>query len=55
MTLFMVHRQDIKVEDGYIYIGNDKAIKLKMKENLFYKLDFASYGADVVLECTGAF
>ena len=46
-------RQDIKVEDGYIYIGNDKA-KL-LNERVPAKLDFASYGADVVLECTGAF
>ena len=46
-------RQDIKVEDGYIYIGNDKAKLLNEREPA--KLDFASYGADVVLECTGAF
>ncbi len=44
---------DVKVEDGYIYIGKDKA-KL-MSERDPSKLDFASYGADVVLECTGAF
>ncbi|WP_368029115.1 type I glyceraldehyde-3-phosphate dehydrogenase [Arcobacter sp. s6] len=46
-------RQDIKVEGGYIYIGNDKAKLLNEREPA--KLDFASYGADVVLECTGAF
>ena len=46
-------RQDIKVEDGYIYIGNDKAKLLNEREPA--KLDFASHGADVVLECTGAF
>ena len=46
-------RLDIKVEDGYIYIGNDKAKLLNEREPA--KLDFASYGADVVLECTGAF
>ena len=44
---------DVKVEDGYIYIGKDKA-KL-MSERDPAKIDFASYGADVVLECTGAF
>ena len=44
---------DVKVEDGYIFIGKDKA-KL-MSERDPAKLDFASYGADVVLECTGAF
>ena len=46
-------RQDIKVEEGYIYIGTDKAKLLNEREPA--KLDFASYGADVVLECTGAF
>ena len=46
-------RQDIKVENGYIYIGNDKAKLLNERDPA--KLDFASYGADVVLECTGAF
>ena len=44
---------DVKVEGGYIYIGKDKA-KL-MSERDPAKIDFASYGADVVLECTGAF
>lgn len=46
-------RLDIKVEDGYIYIGNDKAKLLNEREPA--KIDFATYGADVVLECTGAF
>ena len=46
-------RQDIKVEGGYIYIGNDKAKLLNEREPA--KIDFATYGADVVLECTGAF
>ena len=46
-------RHDIKVEGGYIYIGNDKAKLLNEREPS--KLDFASFGADVVLECTGAF
>ncbi len=47
------NNQDIKVEDGYIYIGNDKAKLLSERDPA--KLDFASLGADVVLECTGAF
>ena len=45
--------EDVKVEDGYVYIGNDKAKLLSERDPS--KLDFASYGADVVLECTGAF
>lgn len=44
---------DVKVEDGYICIGKDKAKLLSERDPS--KLDFASYGADVVLECTGAF
>lgn len=47
------NRQDIKVEDGYVYIGNDKAKLFSEREP--EKLDFASLGVDVVLECTGAF
>lgn len=46
-------RNDVKVEDGYLYIGKDKAKILSQREPS--KLDFASYGAEVVLECTGAF
>ena len=44
---------NVKVEDGYIFIGKDKAKLLSERDPA--KLDFASYGADVVLECTGAF
>ncbi|MDD3007725.1 MAG: type I glyceraldehyde-3-phosphate dehydrogenase [Arcobacter sp.] len=44
---------DVKVEDGYIYIGKDKAKLLSERDPS--KIDFAAYGADVVLECTGAF
>ncbi len=44
---------DVKVEDGYIYIGKDKAKILSERDPA--KIGFASYGADVVLECTGAF
>ena len=47
------NNQDIKVEDGFITIGNDKAKLLAERDPA--KLDFSSYGADVVLECTGAF
>jgi glyceraldehyde 3-phosphate dehydrogenase len=47
------NRTDIKVEDGFIYIGNDKAKLLAERDPA--KLNFADYGADVVLECTGAF
>ncbi len=37
---------DVKVEDGYIFIGKDKAKLLSERDPA--KLDFASYGADVV-------
>jgi len=47
------NRQDIKVENGYVYIGTDKA-KLSAERDPS-KLDFAALGVDVVLECTGAF
>jgi glyceraldehyde 3-phosphate dehydrogenase len=47
------NRKDIEVKDGYIYIGNDKA-KL-FSERDVSKIDFAKVGAEVVLECTGAF
>jgi len=47
------NRKDIEVKDGYIYIGNDKAKLLNQRDPA--KLDFAKYGATVVLECTGAF
>ncbi|VAY87984.1 NAD-dependent glyceraldehyde-3-phosphate dehydrogenase [hydrothermal vent metagenome] len=46
-------RKDIYVKDGYIVIGNDKAKLLSQRDPS--KLDFASLGVDVVLECTGAF
>ena len=47
------NRNDIEVKDGYIHIGKDKARLLSERDPA--KLDFASLGADVVLECTGAF
>jgi glyceraldehyde 3-phosphate dehydrogenase len=47
------HRDDINVTDGYLYIGNEKAKIVSEREPT--KLNFAQYGAEVVLECTGAF
>ena len=47
------NRKDVEVKDGYIFIGNDKAKLLSERDPA--KLDFAKYGATVVLECTGAF
>jgi len=47
------NRQDIEVKDGYVIIGNNKAKLFSEREPS--KLDFASLGVDVVLECTGAF
>jgi glyceraldehyde 3-phosphate dehydrogenase len=46
-------KKDVKVKNGYIYIGNEKAKLLSQRDPL--KLNFIDYGADVVLECTGAF
>lgn len=46
-------KHDVKVKDGYLYIGKDKAKVLSERDPA--KLDFASYGVDVILECTGAF
>ncbi len=46
-------RKDVKVSDGYLNIGNDKAKMLAERDPA--KLNFAEYGAEVVLECTGAF
>jgi len=47
------NRQDIEVKDGFVTIGNDKAKLFAERDPS--KLDFASLGVDVVLECTGAF
>lgn len=47
------NRNDIEVKDGYVTIGNDKAKLLAERDPS--KLNFAEFGADVVLECTGAF
>ncbi len=46
-------RDDIKVSDGYLYIGNEKAKIVSEREPS--KLNFAEIGAEIVLECTGAF
>ncbi len=46
-------RKDVKVSDGYLSIGNDKAKILSKRDPA--KLNFADYGAELVLECTGAF
>ena len=46
-------KHDIKVENGYIHIGNDKAKLLSERDPA--KIDFASCGAEIVYECTGAF
>ncbi len=46
-------RVDIKVEDGYLCIGKHRAKILSERDPA--KLDFASYGAQLVYECTGAF
>jgi len=46
-------RKDVRVSDGYLSIGNDKAKILSERDPA--KLNFADYGAELVLECTGAF
>ncbi|MBD3807094.1 MAG: type I glyceraldehyde-3-phosphate dehydrogenase [Epsilonproteobacteria bacterium] len=46
-------RDDVRVEDGYLYMGNTKAKILNSRDPK--ELDFASFGAEVVLECTGVF
>lgn len=47
------NRKDIKVEDGFVTIGNDKAQLFSERDPS--NLDFSALGVDVVLECTGAF
>ncbi|MBD3789757.1 MAG: type I glyceraldehyde-3-phosphate dehydrogenase [Campylobacterales bacterium] len=46
-------RKDVSVCEGYLHIGKDKAKILSERDPA--KLDFAAYGAEAVLECTGAF
>ncbi len=49
----MVDVNDVTVADGYLNIGKNKA-KIFAERDLS-KIDFASCGAELVLECTGAF
>lgn len=46
-------RKDVAVREGYLHIGKDKAKILEERDP--EKLDFAAWGAEIVLECTGAF
>lgn len=46
-------RNDVKVEEGYLCIGKDRAKILSERDPA--KLDFAGLGVEIVLECTGAF
>jgi glyceraldehyde 3-phosphate dehydrogenase len=46
-------REDVSVSNGYLHIGTTKA-KIFAERDLA-QLDFASCGAQIVLECTGAF
>ncbi len=46
-------RNDVSVHDGYLHIGDTKAKIFAQRE--LSKIDFASTGAELVLECTGAF
>ena len=46
-------REDVSVKDGFVNIGNTKAKLFSERDPA--KIDFASAGAELVLECTGAF
>jgi len=46
-------RKDVRVDGDYLHIGKDKAKILSERDPA--KLNFADYGAELVLECTGAF
>jgi glyceraldehyde 3-phosphate dehydrogenase len=46
-------RDDVKVSNGYVEIGTTKAKLLSSRD--VSELRFADYGAEIVLECTGAF
>jgi len=46
-------RKDVRVEEGYLHIGKDNAKILAERDPA--KLNFAEYGAELVIECTGAF
>jgi glyceraldehyde 3-phosphate dehydrogenase len=45
--------ENVVVKDGYVNIGDTKAKLLADRDPA--KLNFAEYGAELVLECTGAF
>jgi len=47
------NRKDVVIKDGYLHIGDEKAIILSERDPA--NLNFADHGAQVVLECTGAF
>jgi len=46
-------RKDVSVKDGFVNIGNTKAKLFGERDPA--KIDFVGCGAEVVLECTGAF
>ncbi len=46
-------RKDVSVKDGYVYIGDTKAKLFAERDPA--KIGFADEGAELVLECTGAF
>ncbi|NOZ89825.1 MAG: type I glyceraldehyde-3-phosphate dehydrogenase [Epsilonproteobacteria bacterium] len=46
-------REDVSVKDGFVNIGNTKAKLFSERDPA--KIDFVSSGAELVLECTGAF
>jgi len=46
-------RKDVSVKDGFVYIGDEKAKLFAERDPA--KIDFVGCGAEVVLECTGAF
>jgi len=46
-------RSDVSVADGYLTIGTTRAKILSQRDPA--KLNFADFGAQMVLECTGAF
>jgi len=45
--------ENVVVENGYVHIGDTKAKLLADRDPA--KLNFSDYGAELVLECTGAF
>ena len=47
------NRKDVVVTDGYVNIGDTKAKLLAERDPA--KLNFSDFGAELVIECTGAF